>query len=79
MADIEEQLTKHRIAIEELVEKCAEKNPEYAERLRAQLDSVQPGLDDLQDMLSDADMGGEPPAEEERHEERDEKDEGGSE
>ena len=63
MADVEEQLTKHRIAIEELVEKCAEHNPEYAERLRAQLDSVQPGLDDLQDMLSDADMGGEPPEE----------------
>lgn len=74
MADIEEQLTKHRIAIEELVEKCAESNPDYAERLRAQLDSVQPGLDDLQDMLSDADMGGEPPAEE--HEPEGEKDEG---
>ena len=68
MADIEEKLTKHRIAIEELVEKCAEQNPEYAERLRAQLDSVQPGLDDLQDMLSDADMGGEPPKEEEARE-----------
>ena len=78
MADIEEKLTKHRIAIEELVEKCAESNPEYAERLRAQLDSVQPGLDELQDMLSDADMGGEPP-EEESDERESEKDEGGSE
>lgn len=77
MADIEERLTKHRIAIEELVEKCAESNPEYAERLRAQLDSVQPGLDELQDMLSDADMGGEPP--EESDERESEKDEGGSE
>lgn len=63
MADVEEKLTKLRIQMEELVENCAEKNPEYAERLRAQLDSVQPGLDDLQDMLSDADMGGEPPEE----------------
>lgn len=79
MADIEEKLTKHRIAIEELVESCAESNPEYAERLRAQLDSVQPGLDELQDMLSDADMGGEPPEEEPEHESASEKDEGDSE
>ena len=54
------------------------KNPDYAERLRAQLDSVQPGLDELQDELSDAEMGGEPP-DEERDEEREEKDEGDSE
>lgn len=60
MADIEEKLTKHRVAIEELVETVAERNPDYAERLRAQLDSVQPGLDDLQDMLRDASLGGEP-------------------
>ena len=78
MADVEEQLTKLRIKIEELVEKCAESNPDYAERLRAQLDSVQPGLDELQDELSDAEMGGEPP-DEERDEEREEKDEGDSE
>ena len=78
MADVEEQLTKLRIKIEELVETCAEKNPDYAERLRAQLDSVQPGLDELQDQLSDAEMGGEPP-DEERNEEREEKDEGDSE
>lgn len=74
MADVEEQLTKLRIKIEELVEKCAASNPDYAERLRAQLDSVQPGLDELQDMLNDADMGGEPP-----DEQPDEKDEGESE
>ena len=74
MADVEEKLTKLRIQMEELVENCAEKNPEYAERLRAQLDSVQPGLDDLQDMLSDADMGGEPPDEKEPEGEKDEGD-----
>lgn len=67
MADVEEQLTKLRIKIEELVEKCAERNPDYAERLRAQLDSVQPGLDELQDQLSDAEMGGEPPHDEPDH------------
>ena len=78
MADVEEQLTKLRIKIEELVEACAERNPDFAERLRAQLDSVQPGLDELQDDLSDAEMGGEPP-DEERNEEREEKDEGDSE
>ncbi|HEX5548551.1 MAG TPA: hypothetical protein VFX24_14165 [Ktedonobacterales bacterium] len=74
MADVEEQLTKLRIKIEELVETCAEKNPDYAERLRAQLDSVQPGLDELQDQLSDAEMGGEPPDDEPEHDES-EKDE----
>ena len=60
MADVDEVLAKHREAIEALVEKVCEKNPEYAERLRAQLDTVQPDLDDLQDMLNEADMGGEP-------------------
>ena len=65
MADIEEKIVKHREAIEKLVEECAQDNPEYAERLRAQLDSVQPGLDDLQDMLSDAQLGGTPPEEDE--------------
>ena len=65
MADIEEKIVKHREAIEKLVESCAQDNPEYAERLRAQLDSVQPGLDDLQDMLSDAQLGGTPPEEDE--------------
>ena len=65
MADIEEKIVKHREAIEALVEQCAQSNPEYAERLRAQLDSVQPGLDDLQDMLSDAELGGTPSEEEE--------------
>ena len=78
MADIEEQLTKLRVKMEELVETCAERNPDYAERLRAQLDSVQPGLDDLQDMLSDADMGGESVEEEKPDEGGDEKDEGDS-
>ncbi len=78
MADIEEQLTKLRVKMEELVETCAERNPDYAERLRAQLDSVQPGLDDLQDMLSDAYMGGEPVEEEKPDEGGDEKDEGDS-
>ncbi len=58
--DVEEQLTKHREEIEKLVEETAQDNPAYAERLRAQLDSIQPALDDLQDMLRDADLGGEP-------------------
>lgn len=73
MADIEEKLLKHREAIEKLVEDCAEKNPDYAERLRAQLDSLQPGMDDLQDMLSDSEMGGTPRDEDEH--EADEQDE----
>lgn len=60
MADVEEKLVKHREAIEKLVEECAQRNPDYAERLRAQLDSVQPALDDLQDMINDADWGGKP-------------------
>ena len=58
--DVEEKLTKHREEIEKLVEETAQDNPAYAERLRAQLDSIQPALDDLQDMLRDADLGGEP-------------------
>jgi len=72
MADIEEKIVKHREAIEALVEQCAQSNPDYAERLRAQLDSVQPGLDDLQDMLSDAELGGTPPEEESAGDEDDE-------
>lgn len=60
MPDVEDKLVKAREGLEKAVEECAAHNPDYAERLRAQLDSVQPALDDLQDMISDSEMGGTP-------------------
>jgi len=73
--DVEEKLTKHREEIEKLVEETAQENPAFAERLRAQLDSIQPALDDLQDMLRDADLGGEPQPERDEEEETESDDE----